>query len=161
MDGISTTVSNKADTSTLNSKVSALNTSISSAKKSAIDTVNARIDGGVAEFYQQASPPSFTNLGWTKAECQRHAGALWYVVEPGTKGYVTGHLYRFVVMRGTGGAWEDVDDSIDSATTVRQNASGWNVASGMFDKNGNLTDLGIASITPTVTTLSNTRFDEK
>ena len=161
MDGISTTVANKADTSTLNSKVSELNTSISSAKKSAIDTVNARIDGGVAEFYQQASPPSFTNLGWTKAECQRHAGALWYVVEPGTKGYVTGHLYRFVVMRGTGGAWEDVDDSIDSATTVQQNASGWNVASGMFDAKGNLTASGVASITPTVTTISNTRFDEK
>ena len=160
MAGISTTVANKADTSTLDSKVSALNTSISIAKKSAIDTVNARIDGGVAEFYQQASPPSFTNLGWTKAECQRHAGALWYVVEPGTKGYVTGHLYRFVVMRGTGGAWEDVDDSIDSATTVQQNASGWNVASGMFDAKGNLTASGVASITPTVTTISNTRFDE-
>ena len=161
MNGISTTVANKADTSTLNSKVSALNTSISSAKKSAIDTVNARIDGGVAEFYQQASPPSFTNLSWTKAECQRHAGALWYVVEPGTKGYVTGHLYRFVVMRGTGGAWEDVDDSIDSATTVQQNASGWNVASGMFDAKGNLTASGVASITPTVTTIANTRIDEK
>ena len=161
MAGISTTVANKADTSTLNSKVSALNTSISSAKKSAIDTVNARIDGGVAEFYQQASPPSFTNLGWTKAECQRHAGALWYVVEPGTKGYVTGHLYRFVVMRGTGGAWEDVDDSIDSATTVQQNASGWNVASGMFDAKGNLTASGVASITPTVTTIANKSIDDK
>ena len=161
MYGISTTVANKADTSTLNSKVSALNTSISNAKKSAIDTVNARIDGGVAEFYQQASPPSFTNLSWTNAECQRHAGALWYVVEPGTKGYVTGHLYRFVVMRGTGGAWEDVDDSIDSATTVQQNASGWNVASGMFDAKGNLTTSGVASITPTVTTIANTRIDEK
>ena len=161
MAGISTTVANKADTSTLNSKVSALNTSISSAKKSAIDTVNARIDGGVAEFYQQASPPSFTNLGWTKAECQRHAGALWYVVEPGTKGYVTGHLYRFVVMRGTGGAWEDVDDSIDSATTVQQNASGWNVASGMFDAKGNLTASGVASITPAVTTIANKSIDDK
>ena len=161
MAGISTTVANKADTSTLNSKVSALNTSISSAKKSAIDTVNARIDGGVAEFYQQASPPSFTNLSWTKAECQRHAGALWYVVEPGTKGYVTGHLYRFVVMRGTGGAWEDVDDSIDSATTVQQNASGWNVASGMFDAKGNLTASGVASITPTVTTIANKSIDDK
>ena len=161
MYGISTTVANKADTSTLNSKVSALNTSISSAKKSAIDTVNARIDGGVAEFYQQASPPSFTNLNWTNAECQRHAGALWYVVEPGTKGYVTGHLYRFVVMRGTGGAWEDVDDSIDSATTVQQNASGWNVASGMFDVKGNLTASGIASITPTVTTIANKSIDDK
>lgn len=161
MYGISTTVANKADTSTLNSKVSALNTSISSAKKSAIDTVNARIDGGVAEFYQQASPPSFTNLSWTKAECQRHAGALWYVVEPGTKGYVTGHLYRFVVMRGTGGAWEDVDDSIDSATTVQQNASGWNVASGMFDAKGNLTASGVASITPTVTTIANKSIDDK
>ena len=159
--GISTTVANKADTSTLNSKVSALNTSISSAKKSAIDTVNARIDGGVAEFYQQASPPSFTNLSWTKAECQRHAGALWYVVEPGTKGYVTGHLYRFVVMRGTGGAWEDVDDSIDSATTVQQNASGWNVASGMFDAKGNLTASGVASITPTVTTIANKSIGDK
>lgn len=161
MYGISTTVANKADTSTLNSKVSALNTSISSAKKSAIDTVNARIDGGVAEFYQQASPPSFTNLSWTKAECQRHAGALWYVVEPGTKGYVTGHLYRFVVMRGTGGAWEDVDDSIDSATTVQQNASGWNVASGMFGAKGNLTASGVASITPTVTTIANKSIDDK
>lgn len=161
MHGISTTVANKADTSTLNSKVSALNTSISSAKKSAIDTVNARIDGGVAEFYQQASPPSFTNLSWTKAECQRHAGALWYVVEPGTKGYVTGHLYRFVVMRGTGGAWEDVDDSIDSATTVQQNASGWNVASGMFDAKGNLTASGVASITPAVTTIANKSIDDK
>lgn len=161
MYGISTTVANKADTSTLNSKVSALNASISSAKKSAIDTVNARIDGGVAEFYQQASPPSFTNLSWTNAECQRHAGALWYVVEPGTKGYVTGHLYRFVVMRGTGGAWEDVDDSIDSATTVQQNASGWNVASGMFDAKGNLTASGVASITPTVTTIANKSIDDK
>ena len=161
VDGISTTVANKADTSTLNSKVTALNSSISSAKQSAIDTVNARIDGGVAEFYQQASPPSFTNLSWTKAECQRHAGALWYVVEPGAKGYVTGHLYRFVVMRGTGGAWEDVDDSIDSATTVQQNASGWNVASGMFDVKGNLTASGIASITPTVTTIANKSIDDK
>jgi hypothetical protein len=161
MYGISTIVANKADTSTLNSKVSALNTSISSAKKSAIDTVNARIDGGVAEFYQQASPPSFTNLSWTNAECQRHAGALWYVIEPGTKGYVSGHLYRFVVMRGTGGAWEDVDDSIDSATTVQQNASGWNVASGMFDAKGNLTASGVASITPTVTTIANKSIDDK
>lgn len=161
VEGISTTVANKADTSTLDSKVTALNKSISSAKQSAIDTLNARIDGGVAEFYQQASPPSFTSLSWTKAECQRHAGALWYVVAPGTKGYVTGHLYRFVVMRGTGGAWEDVDDSIDSATTVQQNASGWNVASGMFDAKGNLTASGVASITPTVTTIANTRIDEK
>ena len=161
MYGISTTVANKADTSTLNSKVTALNSSISSAKQSAIDTVNARIDGGVAEFYQQASPPSFTNLSWTKAECQRHAGALWYVVEPGAKGYVTGHLYRFVVMRGTGGAWEDVDESIDSATTVQQNASGWNVASGMFDTKGNLTASGVASITPTVTTIANKSIDDK
>ena len=161
VDGISTTVANKADTSTLNSKVTALNSSISTAKQSAIDAVNARIDGGVAEFYQQASPPSFTNLSWTKAECQRHAGALWYVVEPGAKGYVTGHLYRFVVMRGTGGAWEDVDESIDSATTVQQNASGWNVASGMFDAKGNLTASGVASITPTVTTIANKSIDDK
>ena len=161
VDGISTTVANKADTSTLDSKVTALNKSISSAKQSAIDTLNARIDGGVSEFYQQASPPSFTNLSWTKAECQRHAGALWYVVAPGTKGYVTGHLYRFVVMRGTGGAWEDVDDSIDSATTVQQNESGWNVASGMFDAKGNLTASGVASITPTVTTIANKSIDDK
>ena len=159
--GISTTVANKADTSTLDSKVTALNRSISSAKQSAIDTLNARIDGGVAEFYKQASPPSFTNLSWTSAECQRHTGALWYVVEPGTKGYVTGHLYRFVVMRGTGGAWEDVDESIDSATTVQQNASGWNVASGMFDAKGNLTASGVASITPTVTTIANKSIDDK
>ena len=161
VDGISTTVANKADTSTLDSKVTALNKSISSAKQSAIDTLNARIDGGVAEFYQQASPPSFTNLSWTKADCQRHAGALWYVVAPGAKGYVTGHLYRFVVMRGTGGVWEDVDDSIDSATTVQQNASGWNVASGMFDAKGNLTASGVASITPTVTTIANKSIDDK
>lgn len=49
----------------------------------------------------------------------------------------------------------------DAVTTVIQKKDSWNVASGMFDKNGNLTDLGIASITPTVTTISNTRFDEK
>lgn len=79
VDGISTTVANKADTSTLNSKVTALNSSISTAKQSAIDTVNARIDGGVAEFYQQASPPSFTNLSWTKQNAsamQVHYG-MW------------------------------------------------------------------------------------
>lgn len=64
-------------------------------------------------------------------------------------------------MRGTGGAWEDVDDSIDSATTVQQNASGWNVASGMFDAKGNLTASGVASITPAVTTIANKSIDDK
>lgn len=53
------------------------------------------------------------------------------------------------------------NDYDDAVTTVIQKKDSWNVASGMFDKNGNLTDLGIASITPTVTTISNTRFDEK
>lgn len=52
------------------------------------------------------------------------------------------------------------NDYDDAVTTVIQKKDSWNVASGMFDKNGNLTDLGIASITPTVTTISNTRFDE-
>ena len=55
------------------------------------------------------------------------------------------------------GIRKDYDDAV---TTVIQKKDSWNVASGMFDKNGNLTDLGIASITPTVTTISNTRFDE-
>lgn len=53
------------------------------------------------------------------------------------------------------------NDYDDAVTTVIQKKDSWSVASGMFDKNGNLTDLGIASITPTVTTISNTRFDEK
>lgn len=53
------------------------------------------------------------------------------------------------------------NDYNDAVTTVIQKKDSWSVASGMFDKNGNLTDLGIASITPTVTTISNTRFDEK
>lgn len=48
----------------------------------------------------------------------------------------------------------------DAVTAVIQNKDSWSVASGMFDKNGNLTDLGIASITPTVTTIANTRFDK-
>lgn len=160
VNNISSTVANKADTSTLNSKVSALNSSISSAKQSAIDTVNARIDGGVGEFYQQSSLPSFSKLSWTDADCQRHAGALWYVTCPAPSGYTAGHLYRFTVMRGTGSKWEDVDDSIDTATTVTQNSDGWSVAAGMFSGQS-LTAKGIATITPTVNSLCNSRIDER
>lgn len=160
VNNISSTVANKADTSTLNSKVSALNSSISSAKQSAIDTVNARIDGGVGEFYQQSSLPSFSKLSWTDAKCQRHAGALWYVTSPAPSGYTAGHLYRFTVMRGSGGKWEDVDDSIDTATTVTQNSDGWSVAAGMFSGQS-LTAKGIATITPTVNSLCNSRIDDR
>lgn len=160
VNNISSTVANKADTSTLNSKVSALNSSISSAKQSAIDTVNARIDGGVGEFYQQSSLPSFSKLSWTDANCQRHAGALWYVTYPAPSGYTAGHLYRFTVMRGTGSKWEDVDDSIDTATTVTQNSDGWSVAAGMFSGQS-LTAKGIATITPTVNSLCNSRIDDR
>lgn len=160
VNNISSTVANKADTATLNSKVSALNSSISSAKQSAIDTVNARIDGGVGEFYQQSSLPSFSKLSWTDADCQRHAGALWYVTYPAPSGYTAGHLYRFTVMRGTGSKWEDVDDSIDTATTVTQNSDGWSVAAGMFSGQS-LTAKGIATITPTVNSLCNSRIDER
>lgn len=160
VNNISSTVANKADTSTLNSKVSALNSSISSAKQSAIDTVNARIDGGVGEFYQQSSLPSFSKLSWTDANCQRHAGALWYVTYPAPSGYTAGHLYRFTVMRGTGSKWEDVDDSIDTATTVTQNSDGWSVAAGMFSGQ-TLTAKGIATITPTVNSLCNSRIDDR
>ena len=154
------TVTNKADTSTLNSKVSALNSSISSAKQSAIDTVNARINGGVGEFYQQSSLPSFSSLSWTDPKCQRHAGALWYATYPAPSGYTAGHLYRFTVMRGTGSKWEDVDDSIDTATTVTQNSDGWSVAAGMFSGQ-TLTAKGIATITPTVNSLCNSRIDDR
>ena len=154
------TVNNKADTSTLNSKVSALNSSISSAKQSAIDTVNARINGGVGEFYQQSSLPSFSSLSWTDPKCQRHAGALWYATYPAPSGYTAGHLYRFTVMRGTGSKWEDVDDSIDTATTVTQNSDGWSVAAGMFSGQ-TLTAKGIATITPTVNSLCNSRIDDR
>lgn len=160
VNNISSTVANKADTSTLNSKVSALNSSISSAKQSAIDTVNARIDGGVGEFYQQSSLPSFSSLSWTNPECQRHAGALWYATYPAPSGYTAGHLYRFTVMRGTGSKWEDVDDSIDTATTVTQNSDGWSVAAGMFSGQS-LTAKGIATITPTVNSLCNSRIDDR
>mgnify|MGYP004515903705 CR=1 FL=1 len=160
VNNISSTVANKADTSTLNSKVSALNSSISSAKQSAIDTVNARIDGGVGEFYKQSSLPSFSKLAWTDANCQRHAGALWYVTYPAPSGYTAGHLYRFTVMRGTGSKWEDVDDSIDTATTVTQNSDGWSVAAGMFSGQS-LTAKGIATITPTVNSLCNSRIDDR
>lgn len=159
-NNISSTVANKADTSTLNSKVSALNSSISSAKQSAIDTVNARIDGGVGEFYQQSSLPSFSSLSWTDPKCQRHAGALWYVTYPAPSGYTAGHLYRFTVIRGTGSKWEDVDDSIDTATTVTQNSDGWSVAAGMFSGQ-TLTAKGIATITPTVNSLCNSRIDDR
>lgn len=160
VNNISSTVANKADTSTLNSKVSALNSSISSAKQSAIDTVNARIDGGVGEFYQQSSLPSFSKLSWTDADCQRHAGALWYVTYPAPSGYTAGHLYRFTVMRGTGSKWEDVDNSIDTATTVTQNSDGWSVAAGMFSGQS-LTAKGIATITPTVNSICNSRIDDR
>ena len=160
VNNISSTVANKADTSTLNSKVSALNSSISSAKQSAIDTVNARIDGGVGEFYQQSSLPSFSSLSWTDPKCQRHAGALWYATYPAPSGYTAGHLYRFKVMRGTGSKWEDVDDSIDTATTVTQNSDGWSVAAGMFSGQ-TLTAKGIATITPTVNSLCNSRIDDR
>lgn len=160
VNNISSTVANKADTSTLNSKVSALNSSISSAKQSAIDTVNARIDGGVGEFYQQSSLPSFSKLSWTDANCQRHAGALWYVTYPAPSGYTAGHLYRFTVMRGTGSKWEDVDDSINTATTVTQNSDGWSVAAGMFSGQ-TLTAKGIVTITPTVNSLCNSRIDDR
>ena len=160
VNNISSTVANKADTSTLNSKVSALNSSISSAKQSAIDTVNARIDGGVGEFYQQSSLPSFSKLSWTDADCQKHAGALWYVTYPAPSGYTAGHLYRFTVMRGTGSKWEDVDDSIDTATTVTQNSDGWSVAAGMFSGQS-LTAKGIATITPTVNSICNSRIDDR
>lgn len=160
VNNISSTVANKADTSTLNSKVSALNSSISSAKQSAIDTVNARIDSGVGEFYQQSSLPSFSRLSWTDPNCQRHAGALWYATYPAPSGYTAGHLYRFAVMRGTGSKWEDVDDSIDTATTVTQNSDGWSVAAGMFSGQS-LTAKGIATITPTVNSLCNSRIDDR
>ena len=160
VNNISSTVANKADTSTLNSKVSALNSSISSAKQSAIDTVNARIDGGVGEFYQQSSLPSFSSLSWTDPKCQRHAGALWYATYPAPSGYTAGHLYRFTVMRGTGSKWEDVDDSINTATTVTQNSDGWSVAAGMFSGQ-TLTAKGIATITPTVNSLCNSRIDDR
>ena len=160
VNNISSTVANKADTSTLNSKVSALNSSISSAKQSAIDTVNARIDGGVGEFYQQSSLPSFSSLSWADPKCQRHAGALWYATYPAPSGYTAGHLYRFTVMRGTGSKWEDVDDSIDTATTVTQNSDGWSVAAGMFSGQ-TLTAKGIATITPTVNSLCNSRIDDR
>ena len=160
VNNISSTVANKADTSTLNSKVSALNSSISSAKQSAIDTVNARIDSGVGEFYQQSSLPSFSRLSWTDPNCQRHAGALWYATYPAPSGYTAGHLYRFAVMRGTGSKWEDVDDSIDTATTVTQNSDGWSVAAGMFSGQS-LTTKGIATITPLVNSLCNSRIDDR
>lgn len=160
VNNISSTVANKADTSTLNSKVSALNSSISSAKQSAIDTVNARIDSGVGEFYQQSSLPSFSRLSWTDPNCQRHAGALWYATYPAPSGYTAGHLYRFAVMRGTGSKWEDVDDSIDTATTVTQNSDGWSVAAGMFSGQS-LTAKGIATITPLVNSLCNSRIDDR
>lgn len=160
VNNISSTVANKADTSTLNSKVSALDSSISSAKQSAIDTVNARIDGGVGEFYQQSSLPSFSSLSWTDPKCQRHAGALWYATYPAPSGYTAGHLYRFTVVRGTGSKWEDVDDSIDTATTVTQNSDGWSVAAGMFSGQ-TLTAKGIATITPTVNSLCNSRIDDR
>lgn len=53
------------------------------------------------------------------------------------------------------------NDYDGAVTAVIQKKDSWNVASGMFDANGNLTNAGIESITPTVTTIFNTRFDEK
>lgn len=49
----------------------------------------------------------------------------------------------------------------DAVTTVIQKKDSWNVASGMFDTNGNLTKAGITSITPTITTIFNTSFNKE
>ena len=51
------------------------------------------------------------------------------------------------------------NDYASAITTVQQKKDSWSVASGMFDANGNLTRAGITSITPSVTTIANTRFD--
>ena len=52
------------------------------------------------------------------------------------------------------------NDYASAITIVQQKKDSWSVASGMFDANGNLTNAGITSITPTVTTIANTRFDK-
>ena len=56
------------------------------------------------------------------------------------------------------GIRKDYDDAV---TTVIQKKDSWNVASGMFDTNGNLTKAGITSITPTITTIFNTSFNKE
>lgn len=53
------------------------------------------------------------------------------------------------------------NDYGSAITTVLQKKDSWSVASGMFDTNGNLTDAGITSITPTVTTIANRRIDDR
>lgn len=52
------------------------------------------------------------------------------------------------------------NDYASAITIVQQKKDSWSVASGMFDANGNLTNAGITSITPTVTSIANTRFDK-
>ena len=52
------------------------------------------------------------------------------------------------------------NDYASAITIVQQKKDSWSVASGMFDANGNLTSAGVTSITPTVTTIANTRFDK-
>lgn len=49
----------------------------------------------------------------------------------------------------------------DAVTAVIQNKDSWSVASGMFDANGKLTQAGITSITPTITTIFNTSFNKE
>ncbi len=49
----------------------------------------------------------------------------------------------------------------DAVTAVIQNKDSWSVASGMFDANGKLTQDGITSITPTITTIFNTSFNKE
>lgn len=51
-------------------------------------------------------------------------------------------------------------DYSSAITTVQEKKDSWSVASGMFDANGNLTAAGITSITPTVTTIANTSFND-
>lgn len=53
------------------------------------------------------------------------------------------------------------NDYGDAVTTVIHKKDSWNVASGMFDTNGNLTQAGITSITPTITTIFNTSFNKE
>ena len=53
------------------------------------------------------------------------------------------------------------NDYGSAITTVQQKKDSWSVASGMFDTNGNLTEAGITSITPTVTTIANRRIDDR
>lgn len=53
------------------------------------------------------------------------------------------------------------NDYGSAITTVQQKKDSWSVASGMFDANGNLTDAGVTSITPTVTAIANRRIDDR